>query len=259
VNDDFLVHNREAWNHQVGKGNEWTVPVGREQIEAARQGDWAVVLTGSHPVPRSWFGAIENARVLCLASGGGQQGPILAAAGADVTVFDLSDAQLAQDARTAREAGLALRTVQGDMRDLSTFSDGSFDIVFHPVSNCYIPDLAPLWRECHRVLADGGVLMSGFINAAHFIFDQDEMERGRLVVRHRIPFSELEDIEPEERQRYIDAGEPLVFGHSLADQIGGQLAAGFVITDYFEHPYEETAIAAHLDTYQATRALKSTQ
>ena len=39
-------------------------------------------------MPADWFGDLAGAPVLCLASGGGQQGPLLAAAGARVTVFD---------------------------------------------------------------------------------------------------------------------------------------------------------------------------
>jgi len=255
--DDLIDYNRRAWNHQSVKGNAWTLPVDREALTRAKQGDWSIVLTGHVPVPRAWFGELTGKRLLCLASGGGQQGPILAAAGARVTVFDLAEAQLETDRRTAESAGLEIRTIQGDMRDLSAFGDASFDIVVHPVSNCYVPDVRPLWREANRVLAPDGVLMAGFINAAHFIFDDTAANEGRLVVRHKIPFSELTDISETEVQRYREANEPLVFGHSLQDQIGGQLEAGFTITDFYEHGYEETpAIAAVLDTYMATRAVR---
>ncbi len=32
------------------------------------------------------------------------------------------------------------------------FEDASFDMVFHPVSNCYVEEVKPIWKECHRVL-----------------------------------------------------------------------------------------------------------
>ncbi len=102
--------------------------------------------------------------ILCLASGGGQQAPILAAAGANVTVFDNSPAQLRQDALVAQREGLPLRTVQGDMRDLSAFGDDSFDLIFHPVSNIFVPEVRPVWRECYRVVRPGGVLLMGTLN-----------------------------------------------------------------------------------------------
>ena len=94
-NFDPVAHNRRAWDALVAAGDQWTRPVTPDVIARARQGDWPVVLLGHTPVPRDWFPPeIRGLRVLCLASGGGQQAPILAAAGADVTVFDNSPAQL---------------------------------------------------------------------------------------------------------------------------------------------------------------------
>src|SRR5215217_3323698 len=140
--DDAVAHNRAAWDRLAEAGNEWTRPVGPDVIERARRGDWSVVLIGYEPTPRDWFPeSLAGLPVLCLASGGGQQGPTLAAAGADVTVLDQSPAQLGQDRTVADRDGLSLRTVQGDMADLSAFPDGSFGLVFHPCSNCFVPDV----------------------------------------------------------------------------------------------------------------------
>src|SRR5690349_9128844 len=97
ADDDPLEHNRRAWNRDSSAGLRWSVPVAADVVERARHGDWSVILTPDTPVPRDWFGDLAGARVLCLASGGGQQAPILAAAGADVVSFDLSDEQLARD------------------------------------------------------------------------------------------------------------------------------------------------------------------
>ncbi len=161
---DTITHNRSAWNQRVREGKSaYTQPVSPEQVEAARKGDWNIHVTPS-PVPKPWLGDVEGQDVLCLASGGGQQGPVLAAASANVTVFDLSDEQLAQDRLVAERDGLEIRTVQGDMRDLSAFADASFDLIVHPVSNCFIPDVNPVWREAYRVLRPGGRLISGMVN-----------------------------------------------------------------------------------------------
>lgn len=97
-------YNRDAWDREVGHGNRWTVPVSSEVIDAARRGEWGIVLTNGKPAPRDWFPELAGLDVLCLASGGGQQGPILAAAGAHVTVFDNSPQQLAQDLSTSTSA-----------------------------------------------------------------------------------------------------------------------------------------------------------
>src|SRR5690242_20900417 len=145
---DPVAHNRAAWDREVANDNEWTRPVGPDVIARARAGDWSIVLIAYEPTPRDWFPAeLDGAAVHCLASGGGQQGPVLAAAGADVTVFDNSPAQLARDDEVAAREGLAIRTVLGDMRDLGAFPDDSFDVIVKPTSNEVCPELAPLWRE----------------------------------------------------------------------------------------------------------------
>ena len=258
---DIRRHNREAWNEQVRKQNQWTIPVTPEEVARAREGDFSVVLTPTRPVPIDWFGELDGARVLCLASGGGQQGPILAAAGARVTVYDNSPEQLAQDRMVADRDGLELETVEGDMRDLSCFEDGVFDLLFHPCSNSFVPDIRPVWRESHRVLRTGGTMLAGFVNPVLFVFDYEEMKRGNLKVRHRIPYSDLKDITDEERQDLIDQSEPLCFGHTLEDQIGGQTEAGFSIVGFFEDKWtddkDHASISEFLPVFIATRSVAS--
>jgi 2-polyprenyl-3-methyl-5-hydroxy-6-metoxy-1,4-benzoquinol methylase len=114
--DDLIGYNRRAWDRQVGRGNRWTVPVGPEKVARARSGDWRMILTTTKPVTADWFPPLQGLDVLCLAGGGGHQGPILAAAGANVTVLDNSPEQLAQDRLVAEREGLVIETVRGDMR-----------------------------------------------------------------------------------------------------------------------------------------------
>lgn len=231
---DVRDHNREAWNRQVEKGNPWTRPVGESEVEAARGGTWQIFLTPIRAVPVAWFPPLVGCRVLCLASGGGQQGPLLAAAGASVTVFDNSPAQLAQDRFVAERDGLDLRLVEGDMRDLSEFPDASFDLIVHPVSNTFVPDVRPVWREAFRVLRAGGRLMAGFDQPFRHIFDDDAYERGVLKPIHTLPHSPEAAFTDEEKARMARDGVALEFGHTLEDQIGGQLDAGFVIEGFYE-------------------------
>lgn len=258
---DPVAHNRTAWDRLVADQDEWTRPVSPEEVESARAGDWSIVLIGHEPVDRSWFPAdLSGVDVLCLAGAGGQQGPILAAAGANVTVLDNSPAQLGQDELLAAPDSLSIRTVLGDMRDLGAFADASFDLVVNPVSNVFCPDLHPVWRECHRVLRPGGELLVGFMNPDIFVFDYQAMEeRGELVVRHPIPFSDLDDLTEEERERVFGADAPVEYSHTMADQVGGQLAAGFVITDFAEAPHHDSPTSRFLPGYFATRAVKRSE
>jgi SAM-dependent methyltransferase len=253
---DILTYNRRAWDHQVATANPWTVPVGPEVIAAARKGQWKVVLTPTRAVPANWFPALTGLEVLCLASGGGQQAPVLAAAGATITVLDNSPRQLAQDRLVADREGLQIRTVQGDMADLSMFPESRFDLIFHPVSNCFAPQVRPVWREAFRVLRPGGALLAGFANSALYVFDDALAEKGELVARHAVPYSDLTSLTEEERRRYTDKNDPLVYGHTLEDQVGGQLDAGFVLTGFYEDRDPNHPLAKLLATFIATRAVK---
>ncbi|MEE9393522.1 MAG: class I SAM-dependent methyltransferase [Planctomycetota bacterium] len=249
--------NRKAWNLEVERGNRWTVPVDTAAVAAAREGQWSVVLTPSKPVPANWFPDLRGCRVLGLAASGGQQAPILAAAGALVTVLDNSDKQLQQDRMVAERDGLKIDLKLGDMRDLGRFDDESFDLVFHPASNTYIPDVNPVWREAFRVLKPGGTLLSGFCNPLLWIFDDAKAEKeGQLEVRHPIPYSDLKHLTEAEIADLKERGLPLCFGHTLEDLIGGQLEAGFTIHGFYEDRSHEHPIDKFLDTMIATRAQK---
>jgi ubiquinone/menaquinone biosynthesis C-methylase UbiE len=253
---DVRTYNRDAWNKQVDSGeNPWTKPVSAEVITRARQGDFAVLLTENLPVPMQWFPELKGMDVLALACGGGQQGPIFAALGAKVTVFDNSPRQLDRDREVAKREGFTnLTTVEGDARKLSMFSDESFDFVFHPVSNVFIPEIRPVWKEAYRVLRHGGILLSGFMNPIFYLFDFDKSEKGILEVKYKLPYADIDHPEMAERQRA--GGWPLEYSHSLTDQLGGQTDAGFHIIGLYEDRHGGTEISAYTPTYLATRALK---
>lgn len=257
---DIRRHNSMAWDEAVEMGSEWTLPVDAATVAAARRGRWSIVLTPTKPVPGEWFPPFANANILCLASGGGQQGPILAAAGeaagVSVIVFDNSPRQLARDREVARRDKLSLKTVEGDMRDLSRFADATFDLIVHPCSNLFVPDVNPVWREAARVLKPGGVLLAGFANPILYLFDQKKADDGVLEVRHRLPYSDLTSISPAERLEYLAAKEAVEFGHTLTDQIGGQIDAGFAITGFYEDGWPGLALHEYTEMFIATRSVK---
>jgi len=257
---NYLEHNRCAWNRGAMSASVWAQPVDEATIARARFGTWEVLLTPKIPVPKAWFGDLPGKEVLCLASGGGQQAPIFAAAGATVVSFDLSDEQLRKDELIASRDKLNVRCVRGDAANLGCFADACFDLIFHPASNVFIPDLAPVWRECHRVLRPGGALLSGFMNPAAFMFDHDEAKStGQLLVKYSLPYSDQASLSPTKLQVKLDAGEPLEFSHSLTAQIGGQIEAGFLIAGLYEdHWCDDTWLFSNRSPVCiATRALRS--
>lgn len=253
---NLLEHNRLAWNKEVLSGNQWTIPVTEAELKAAIKGEYKLVLTPHKPISADWLGDVRHKQVLCLASGGGQQGPILAAAGAEVTVFDNSDEQLKRDRQVADAHHLSLKTVQGNMQDLSCFSDGTFDLIVHPVSNCFIDDVLPVWKECYRVLKSPGSLLAGFANPLIYMIDWEEAEQTeRCEIRYSLPYSDLHSLSPQAMQRYLAEKEPFEFGHTLVDQIQGQIAAGFLIAGFYEDK-GDSLLDDYTDIFIATKAVK---
>ncbi|PFW59852.1 SAM-dependent methyltransferase [Bacillus cereus] len=255
---DTTQQNSNAWDKKVEEGSRYTQFVSSEVIEKSKLGEWEITVTTEKSVPREWFPtSLEGLKILCLASGGGQQAPVLAAAGADVTVTDISKKQLEQDEKVAERDGLNLKTVQGDMSDLSDFEDESFDIVVNPVSNLFVKDVHLVWNEISRVLKNKGILISGFTNPLLWIFDDNQERNGILDVKHSIPSSTLDYLPEDEVQDYINSNQTIKYAHTLEDQIQGQVAAGFVITGFYEDDFGGTRILdKHIKTFVATKAIK---
>lgn len=234
----------------VDEGWEWGIPISQEAFEAARQGDWQVVLTPTKPVPHAWFGDLSQKRVLGLASGGGQQMPIFAALGASCTVLDYSERQLQSERMVAEREGYDIHIVRADMTKPLPFEDESFDLIFHPVSNCYIAEVKPLFRECCRVLRRGGILLCGLGNELNYLVGNDEK-----TIVNKMPFNPL--CQPEQMQLLKDEDCGVQFSHTVEEQIGGQLEAGFALTHIFGDTNGEGYLhELGAESYLATRAVK---
>ena len=136
------------------------------------------------------------------------------------------------------------------------FEDNAFDMIFHPVSNCYIEDILPLWAECARVIRKGGVLMMAFVKEEHFMFDPDFKKEDVLISRHPLPFNPLRDLSEEQLRKKLNGQMPLAFSHTLTEQIGGLINAGFEITDLFEDCDGGGLFDRYMNSYVAVRAVR---
>lgn len=253
--------NKSAWDQAVAEGtNPHTKVVSPEQFVEVRQGKWSLYLSDCKPVPKDWFPAFGGLKVLCLASGGGQQAPIFAALGAEVTLLDASPRQLAQDQFVAERDNLTIKLIEGDMADLSAFEDGCFDLIFNPPSTGFVPDLEPVWRECYRVLRVGGLLMTGFGNPDESIFDTEALDNeGAFVVKYSLPYVEHETLNQKELEQRIRHKEMFHFSHTMEAQLGGLTKVGFVITGFYEdrRPEEDGNPIRHfMPSYYVVRGQK---
>lgn len=247
---EYTEINAQTIDRWVEKGWEWGRPISREQFAEAREGTWSMVLTPNKPVPKDWYPDLAGKKVLGLASGGGQQMPIFAALGAECTVLDYSERQIASELSVAEREGYAIAAVRADMTKPLPFEDGAFDLIFHPVSNCYIEDVRHVWRECFRVLKSGGKLMAGLENGINYLFDEDERE-----LKYRLPFNPLRDPELLEMLAKSDSG--VQFSHTLEEQIRGQIQAGFRLVDLYEDMNGEGRLREYgVPTFWATLAEK---
>lgn len=256
MKEDITKINNEAWDRKVEEGSPWSIPVNPEEIERARKGDFETILTTKKPVPRSWFPEeMKGKKILCLACGGGQQGPILSAAGGEVTVLDFSKGQLAQDRFVAQREGLFIDLVEGDMRDLSAFGDDSFDMVFCPVSVTYIPEVRRVFREVYRVLKKRGTFLFGTINPMVYLFDGKKWEEGIFTVVNKLPFNSMDELDEEEKRGFLEEKNPIEYSHTLEELIEGQTDAGFSIKGFYED-YSGGELDRYTPSYFATRAVK---
>ncbi|MFA7589029.1 MAG: class I SAM-dependent methyltransferase [Acholeplasmataceae bacterium] len=242
--------NAKMFDKWVKEGWEWGIPITEEQYREAKKGNWEMLLTPIKPVPKNWFPDVNGIKVLGLASGGGQQMPIFVALGADVTCLDYSDEQLESERMVAEREGYHITLVKADMTQPLPFQDEEFDLIFHPVSNVYIEEVEPVFKECYRTLKKGGILLSGLDNGLNFAFDDEE---GRIAFP--LPFNPLKD--PEQYKFMIENDYGIQFSHDLEEQIGGQLKAGLTLVDLYEDTNNTGYLKEkNIPTFTATKAVK---
>jgi SAM-dependent methyltransferase len=238
--DTILAHNARAWDRLAAD----SVPLARPATDDAFDNprSW---LTGGQAADRSWLPeSLGGLEVLCLAAGGGKHGPLYAAAGARVTVVDLSGAMLELDRRVARERRLDLEIVQTSMDELGMLPAGRFDLVIHPVSTCYLPDVRPVFTAVARVTRPGGRYVSQHKSPASLQAAPAPTATGGYALEH--PRRTGVPLPSANRSRLREPGT-LEFVHSLDDLLGGICRAGFLIEDVQEP--DHTAVGAEAGSF----------
>lgn len=243
--------NAKTIDQWVEDGWEWGRPITHETFERAKAGDWQIELTPTRPVPKEWYPELKGCKVLGLACGGAQQMPILTAAGANCTVLDYSEKQLESERMVAERENYKIEIVRADMTEPLPFDDGTFDMIVHPVSNCFVEEVLPIWRECFRVLKKGGRLLAGVDNGLNFLFNEED----EGVIVYSLPSNPLKN--PTQFKEGIKNGWGVQFSHTLDEQIRGQIQAGFTLRDLYEDTEGVGFLHEHgVPTYWATLAIK---
>ena len=227
---EYSKINSETIDTWVEEGWQWGIPITHETFLNAKNGKWDMLLTPTKPVPKEWYPNLKNKNVLGLASGGGQQMPIFAALEAICTLMDYSQKQIDNDLMVARRENYNIKAVKADMTKIFPFENESFDLIFHPVSNCYVEDVIHIWKECFRVLKKGGLLMSGLDNGINFLFEENS--QNCKEIKYKLPFNPLKD--DNLIKNAIKNNDGIQFSHTIEEQIRGQLKAGFILKDVYE-------------------------
>ena len=242
--------NAKTIDRWVEEGWEWGQPISHETYLNAKNGNLNVLLTPTNPVPHEWFGNLKDKKILGLASGGGQQMPIFTALGANCTVLDYSDKQLEAEKMVAEREKYEIEIIKADMTKKLPFADNSFDIIFHPVSNSYIEKVEPVFKECYRILKKGGILLCGLDIGTNYTVDEKEEK-----IINSLPFNPLVNEEQRKQLEEQDCG--IQFSHTISEQIGGQLKAGFRLTDIYDDTNGFGRLhELNIASFVATRAIK---
>ncbi len=216
--DEIAAANERLWEREVQKGCGFTIPWLELDPELIRQYAKGTLEPVPEPLtvmsPRDILAEVEGKDVLCLACGGGQQSAVFALLGARVTVVDLAQGQLKGDRKAAAHYGYEIRTIHGDMRDLSPLGDESFDVVYG-TAICYVPDAREVYREVARVLRPNGLYRTDWRQPAiHFVAWDGS---GYRIAK---PYAERID-------RREDGG--IEFRHYMDDIFNGLLEVGLSI------------------------------
>ncbi len=220
-----LDHNQSAWDKRVLEDKCFTRPATAEELKDPM----------TRLDPRGWLGDVAGKRVLCLGAGGGKHGPLLAKAGAIVTVVDISSAMLEIDKRVSQELGLSFATVQASIDDLSTIVGQQFDVALQPVSTCYVPSVTRVYEEIAKVLVPGGTYVSQHKTPASLQARVTPSQAGYEIVTPY--YSDL--ALPEVKNSRLREEGTLEFVHRWEQLVGGLCRAGFVLEDLIEQRHAQ--------------------
>ena len=241
VRDDIARRNLELTEQAVRKG-EYGKPwldLDVEAYRAYREGKTSHLPAPlcDDPVDAMMMAGVQGKNVLCLAGGGGQQSAAFSLLGARVTVLDLTPDQLEHDKCAAQHYGYKVRTVRGDMRDLSAFPSSHFDRVYQPISILYVPDLREVYHGVARILKPSGLCSADYPVPLLYMAKNRGWDGKGYTLHVTQPYRRGPILETKDGVMNFAEGESYgEFHHLLSDILNGLIAEGFSIRAVWENP-----------------------
>lgn len=231
--NSYISTNKEWWEKMVKDDCGFTRPwldLDPDIIQKLSKGQLKNVPKPLNDIfPVSVLADVKDKVVLCLASGGGQQSAVFGLLGAKVTVVDIADGQLDGDKKAADHYGYKVTTIQGDMCDLSSLKDKSFDLVYQGPSISYIPNVKQVYSEVARILKAGGLYRADAQNPVSWAVDEESWDgKGYRI---SLPYKVKEVI----KVKGEGASE---LRHYLDETFNGLIDCGFTIEYVQEMPHD---------------------
>lgn len=227
----------------------WMKPITHADFLKVKDGENLLTVTPNKKVPFEWYKNCKNKKVLGLAAGGGQQMPIFAALGANCTLIDASKSQIENDLSISIRENYDINLINGDISQRLPFDDESFDIVINPISNHYIENIYPMFKEIYRVLKHGGLFILGFETE---IFWTVNLDTNKL--EKKLPINPLKNKELYKKVK--KSKNAFQFSHTTTEQIGGQLNVGFRLIDIYDDIEDGIFSELNIPTFMATLSIK---
>jgi len=122
----------------------------------------------------------ESRSVIDVGGGFGRLLPVFRDIFGDITIFDYSQKLLLTANENARELGVKIKTINGDINEISTLVDRKFDYITMIRVSHHLDDLERAFSQINSILQNDGVFILEIANKVHFKSVVSNLLRGNF-------------------------------------------------------------------------------